>query len=130
MYQARITALRNVRTFPEADRLKLATCVGNQVVIGLNHVDDELGIYLPSDGQLSHDFCYNNNLYRAVELNKDKDAKPGMFDNNRRVRAQAFRGQKSDGFWIPLDSVKFTGVKEKELVEGFEFDTLNGVGDM
>lgn len=127
MYQARVTALRNVRTFPEADRLKLATCVGNQVVIGLNHVDDELGIYFPSDGQLSHEFCHNNNLYRAAELNKDKDAKPGMFENNRRVRAQAFRGQKSDGFWIPLGSVKFTGIKEKELVEGFEFDTLNGV---
>lgn len=127
MYTARITALRNVRTFPEADRLKLATCVGNQVVIGLDHEDDELGIYFPSDGQLSHDFCFNNNLYRDAEMNKDKDAKPGMFDANRRVRAQAFRKQKSDGFWIPLDSVKFTGVKTKELVEGFEFDTLNGV---
>ena len=126
-HYAKIVGLKNVRTFPEADRLKLATCFGNQVVIGLNHQEGELGIYIPSDTQLSHEFCKKNNLYRDSELNKDKDAKPGMFDTNRRVRAQTFRKQKSDGFWVPLELVKFTGVKDKELVEGFEFDTLNGV---
>ena len=127
MYNAIITRVRNVRAFPDADRLLLATCVGNQVVIGLNHVEGELGIYIPSDTQLSAEFCKENNLYRDSELNKDKDAKPGMFDANRRVRAQTFRKQKSDGFWVPIALVKFTGVKDKELVEGFEFDTLNGV---
>lgn len=127
MYNAIITRIKNVRTFPDADRLKLATCVGNQVVIGLDHEEGELGIYFPSDGQLSHDFCYNNNLYRDAAKNKDTEAKPGMFDDNRRVRAQTFRKQKSDGFWLSLNSVKFTGVKEKDLIEGTEFDTLNGV---
>lgn len=127
MYNAIITRVRNVRTFPDADRLKLATCVGNQVVIGLDHQEDELGIYFPSDGQLSHDFCYNNNLYRDATKNKDVDAKPGMFDDNRRVRAQKFRKQNSDGFWLTLDCVKFTGIKERELTEGLEFDTLNGI---
>jgi len=126
-HYAKIVGLKNVRTFPEADRLKLATCFGNQVVIGLNHQDGDLGIYIPSDTQLSAEFCKENNLYRDSELNKDKDAKPGMFDANRRVRAQTFRKQKSDGFWVPIALVKFTGVKDKELVEGFEFDTLNGV---
>lgn len=47
MYNAIITRVRNVSAFPDADRLLLATCVGNQVVIGLNHVEDELGIYFP-----------------------------------------------------------------------------------
>ena len=46
-YNAIITKLKNVRTFPGADRLMLATCVGNQVVIGLDHLEDELGIYFP-----------------------------------------------------------------------------------
>jgi hypothetical protein len=124
-YKAVVTKLTNVRSHSNADKVQLATCHGNQVVIGLNHVEDELGIYFPSDGQLSHGFCSANNLFRKAEMNSDPEAKPGMFDENRRVRAQRFRGEISDGFWVPLSNLDFIG--GVSFVEGFEFDELNGI---
>lgn len=122
-YKAIVTRLKNVRPHGNADRVKLATCVGNQVVIGLDSEDDELGVYFPSDGQLSHEFCYHNSIYRDSSLNLDPK-KTGMFDINRRVRAQRFRGEISDGFWVPLSNFDFLG--KIVWVEGFEFEELNG----
>lgn len=124
-YKAVVTKLTNVRSHSNADKVQLATCHGNQVVIGLNHTEDELGIYFPSDGQLSQGFCAANNLFRKPEMNSDPESKPGMFDENRRVRAQRFRGEISDGFWVPLSNLDFIG--GISFVEGFEFDELNGI---
>jgi RNA ligase (TIGR02306 family) len=126
MYKAVVTKLTNVRPHGNADRVKLATCVGNQVVIGLENAEGQLGVYFGADGQLSHEFCKANNLYRDTLLNRDPSAKPGMFDNNRRVRAQRFRGEISDGFWVPLDHFKFAGTAIL-VDEGFEFDELGGI---
>jgi hypothetical protein len=124
-YKAIVTKLSNVRPHANADRVKLATCHGNQVVIGLNSDEGELGVYFPSDGQLSHEFCHHNNLYRDGLQNADLE-KTGMFDLNRRVRAQRFRGEISDGFWVPISNFDFLNVKIN-WVEGTEFDELNGI---
>ena len=125
-YSAIVTKLKNVRPHPNADRVKLATCCGNQVVIGLDHQEDEVGIYFACDGVLSHEFCSNNNLYRDKFLNKNPDSNPGMFDANRRVRAQKFRGQNSDGFWVPVSNLDF--IKgAKVFNEGDEFTELSGI---
>jgi hypothetical protein len=126
MYKAVVTRLTNVRPHSNADRVKLATCHGNQVVIGLDHVEGALGVYFPCDGQLSHEFCKANNLYRDNSLNAKPEEKPGMFDTNRRVRAQRFRGEISDGFWVPLDNFGFIQVTGLD-VEGYEFDEWKGV---
>ena len=124
-YTAVVTKLTNVRPHSNADKVQLATCHGNQVVIGLDHIEGELGVYFASDGQLSHGFCSANNLFRKAELNSDPEGKTGMFDENRRVRAQRFRGEISDGFWVPISNFDFImGVGL--LNEGFEFDTLDG----
>lgn len=126
MYKAIVTRLTNVRPHPNADRVKLATCHGNQVVIGLDSEEGHMGVYFPSDGQLSHEFCHANNLYRDSSLNKFPDEKGGMFDNNRRVRAQRFRGEISDGFWVPLHYFGFIQVSGLN-VEGYEFEEWKGV---
>lgn len=127
-YNAIVTKLRNVRPHTNADKVKLATCQGNQVVVGLENSDDDLGVYFPCDGQLSHEFASANNLYRDATKNAEPAEKPGMFDDNRRVRAQKFRGQVSDGFWVPMSYFSFIKKLPADLtVEGFEFDTVNGV---
>jgi hypothetical protein len=125
-YKAIIIKLTNVRLHPNADRVQLATCHGNQVVVGLNSREGDLGVYFPSDGQISHEFAQANNLYRESNMNSDPEAKPGMFDSNRRVRAQRFRGEISDGFWIPINSLAFIKGLDK-FEEGFEFDELDGI---
>ena len=125
MYQAIVLRVKSVRPHPNADRVLLATCQGNQVVVGMDTKEDQLGVYFPSDGILNSIFCANNNLYRHPELNKDTKGKTGMFDVNGRVRAQKFRGEISDGFFVPLSYFSYLKKSEQELlVEGFEFDTL------
>jgi RNA ligase (TIGR02306 family) len=130
MYKATVLKIKNVRPHPNADRVQLATCHGNQVVVGLETQEGDLGVYFPTDGVLSHEFCYYNNLYRTPDMNVDTSAKPGMFDDNRRVRAQKFRGEISDGYWTPLGCFDFI---EKELnktlctfEEGLDLDELVG----
>lgn len=125
-YKAVVLRLKNVRPHPNADKVQLATCLGNQVVVGLDSKEDHIGVYFQSDGQLSHEFCHANNLYRKADLNKFPKDKCGMFDENRRVRAQKFRGEISDGFWIPLHNFGFIQVTGLD-VEGFEFDEWKGI---
>lgn len=128
MYNAIVTKLQNVRPHPNADRVKLATCCGNQIVVGLDDTEGALGVYFPCDGQLSEEFCHNNNLFRDNLKNKNKDAKPGMFDDNRRVRAQRFRGEISDGFWMPLSCLSFISTDTgKYPIENHEFCETMGV---
>jgi hypothetical protein len=124
-YKAIVTRLRNVRPHPNADRVKLATCHGNQVVVGLNNEEGQLGGYFPCDGQLSPEFCRANNLYRDVTKNQNPDIRGGMFDDNRRVRAQKFRGEISDGFWVPMNNFDF--ITDFSENEGYEFDQINAV---
>jgi hypothetical protein len=125
-YTAIVTKLTNVRPHPNADRVLLATCNGNQVVVGLDCVEGTHGIYFASDGQLSHEFCRANNLYREKTMNKLPEEKGGMFDANRRVRAQRFRGEISDGFWVPLSHLSFI-TSNYCFTEGFEFDSVEGI---
>jgi hypothetical protein len=109
-YNAIITELKDVRKHPNADRLQLASCWGDQVVVGLGQKEGDIGIYFPTDGQLSDEFVTANNLYNkstVQQLGRPDPGSYGFFDKNRRVRAQTFRGEKSEGFWIPLDALKF-----------------------
>ncbi len=123
-YQAFVCRLQNVRPHSNADRIQLATVYGNQIVVGLDNVDGDLGIYFPTDGQLTETFCSENNLFRHSHLNKDKE-KSGYFEDNRRIRAQKFRGEESDGFWMPMSCLQFLGANT--LKEGDAFDTVAGV---
>jgi hypothetical protein len=109
-YQAVVTQV-HTRPHPNADRLQLGTAAGNQVIVGLDTKDGDIGVFFGPDGQLSHDFCVANNLYSAAarqELGLPPSEKTGFFGANRRVRSQNFRGVKSDGFWVPLSYFRYT----------------------
>jgi hypothetical protein len=85
----------------------------------------ELGVFFPTDGQLSDEFCTNNNLYPVFD-EKGKRTGGGFIDpKNRRVRAQTFRGVKSYGFWMPISCASYTGVDLSALTPGMAFCDLN-----
>src|SRR3990167_6805374 len=115
----------HTRPHPNADRLQLGTCLGNQVIVGLDTQDNELGGYFGSDGQLSEVFCEKHDLVGYTDP-ATGEKRGGYFGKNRRVRTQKFRGERSDGYWVPLHYFSFTGVKLASLREGDQFDTLNG----
>lgn len=124
-YSAVVVPLTNVRRHPNADRLNLASALGYQVIVGLEHKDGDLGIFFVDDGVLSEDMIFHNNLSSVPVLNKDPDKK-GFFGRDRRVKAQNFRGEKSYGFWTELNTVAWTDVDMSTLLPGFSFTHLNG----
>src|SRR5262249_4631144 len=108
-YQAIVSAI-TVRPHPNANKLQLGTVHGHQVVVGLDVKDGQLGVFFPTDGQLSHDMCRSNDLYNestCKELGLTANHY-GYFSENRRVRAQKFRGEKSDGVWFELELLQWT----------------------
>lgn len=123
-YEATVVRLTNIRPHSNADRLQLATAQGNQVIVGLDDKEGDLGLYFIAGTQLSEEFCKVNDLVRRK--NEDGSVGGGMFDENRRVRAQKFRGEVSDGFWIPLKSIEYLKVK---LNEGDSFTSLLSTTD-
>lgn len=131
-YQAIVTRIKT-KPHPNADRIQLGTVLGTyQVVVGLDTQDNELGVYFPVDGLLSDQFIQANRLYSKSAVQKLGLSDPGhygFFDHHRRIRAQKFRGEKSDGFWVPLKYLAdFSDQWEADftLPEGHTFTTLNG----
>ena len=125
MYSAYVTILTNVRPHPNADRLQLADCFGNTVCVGLNAANGDKVIYFPTDGQLSVEYCAQNDLVRR----KDENGNPagGYLDPEKRnVRAIRLRGEKSDGITMPLESLAYTGVDITTLTIGPLPSVVNG----
>ena len=119
MYKAYITTLTNVRKHPNADRLLLADCFGNTVCVSTNYSEGEIGVYFPTDGQLSIEFAEQNNLLRKKD-DAGNNIGGYMDPDKRNVTAIRLRGEKSDGLFLPLSCLTYTGV---------DMDTLN-VGDV
>lgn len=99
-----VVQLENVRPHPNADRLKLSTVLGAQVVVGLDAKDGDVMIYFDSNLCLSPEYLKANNLYSNPEMNQDT-SKKGYFGSHGRVKAQKFRGEVSNGYVAPLGSI-------------------------
>lgn len=124
MYNAYVTRIKNLRKHPNADRLQLGECFGNTVCVSLDYVDNQLGLYLPCDGQLSVEFAEANNLLRKKD---DAGNSIGgyMDPNKRNVTAIRLRGEKSDGLFLPLTCLETFG-DVSTLKEGDVINTFNG----
>jgi len=126
MYQAIICKIVNIKDHPNADRLNVGVASGHQVIVSKEVEEGTLGIFFPTDGQLSEDMCKKNNLYRHTFLNEDPEAKAGFFEDNRRVKAVTLRKAKSEGFWSELNILEWTEANLEELKPGQLLDELNG----
>lgn len=124
-YCGYVTTLKNVRKHPNADRLMLADCFGNTICVGLDMVEGEIGIYFPTDGQLSVEFCEQNNLVRKKD--DAGNSIGGYLDPDKRnIRAIKLRGEKSDGLFCGLSAVAYTGINLDDLNVGDTITILNG----
>ena len=105
-----IIATIKTKPHPNADKVQLGEACGFQVVVGLDVKDGEMGVYFQENLCLSNEFA---------------EANPNLmtyFPKNRRVRAQKFRGEVSDGFWIPVNVLSFVInmliLKDKRRLKG------------
>lgn len=122
MYNAYVTRIKNLRKHPNADRLQLGECFGNTVCVSLDYEDNQLGVYFPTDGQLSVEFAEKNNLLRKKDENGNNIG--GYMDPQKRnITAIKLRGEKSDGLFLPLESLKdfddISTLKEGDIVSTF-----------
>lgn len=124
MYNAYITKLTNVRKHPNADRLQLGDCFGNTVCVNLDYAEGEIGVYFPTDGQLSEEFCEQNNLVRKKD-DAGNNIGGYMDPTKRNVTAIRLRGEKSDGLFLPLSALAYTGVNLDDLNIGLAFTVIN-----
>ena len=124
MYNAYVTRIKNLHKHPNADRLQIGECFGNAVIVSMEYEDNQLGIYFPSDGQLSVEFAEANNLLRKKDENGNNIG--GYMDPDKRnVTAIKLRGEKSDGLFLPLKSLETFG-DISTLSEGDRIDNFNG----
>ena len=108
MYNAYVTTIKNVRKHPNADRLQLGDCFGNTVCVNLDYTEGQIGVYFPTDGQLSVEFAEANNLLRKKDA--DGNNVGGYMDPDKRnVTSIRLRGEKSDGLFLPLTCLESFG---------------------
>ena len=123
-YTAFITRIKNMRPHPNADRLQMGECFGNTVIVSMDYEDNQLGVYFPSDGQVSTAFAEANNLLRKKDENGNNVG--GYMDPDKRnITAIKLRGEKSDGLFLPLKSLETFG-DITTLREGDRIDNFNG----
>jgi len=91
-HKALIAPIRVFR-HPNADRVQLGIVSGFQVIVGMEVKTGDIGVYFPEDTVIGKDYAEKN-----MDLLE-------YFEKNLRVRTQTFRGQKSEGFWAPLETL-------------------------
>lgn len=120
-----IVKVKELRPHRNADKLQIAkffdceTCVGLDVKLG------DMGIYFPSGLQLSEEFCAQNNLVRRKD-ETGKNVGGYLEPDKRNIKTIRLRGEPSDGIFMALDSVAYTGVDMSLLTEDTVIHELNG----
>ena len=125
MYKAYITALTNVRKHPNADRLLLADVFGNTVCVSTDYYEGQVGVYFPTDGQLSTEFAERNNLLRYKDA-AGNNCGGYMDPTKRNVTAIRLRGEKSDGIFLPLSALDYCFAHGDASTELFVGDVIEG----
>lgn len=122
-YSAVIVKLENVRKHPNADRLQLADAAFEQVIIGLDHHEGEMGVFVPAGTTLDVAFLLANRLYRK----HPETGAPmgGYIEDNGRVRFQKLRGEMSRGLWLPMSCLDYLRLKTLPAL-GMSFSELEG----
>lgn len=126
-YAAVVAEIKSLIPLENCDKVLATPIMGQQIIVDKSTKIGDVGLYFPLECQLSKEYLSNNNLYREKTLNLNQE-KSGYFDTNGRVRCQKFRGlHNSEGFFMPINSIEFTGVVASDLKLGDEFDELNGI---
>ena len=125
-YAAVVVEIKTIIPLEKCDNVQAAIIMGNQVVVSKDVKVGDTGLYFPLECQLSKEYLSNNNLYNKYELNID-NTKKGYFDENGRIRCQRFRGHKSEGLFMPKESLNFCLKVGDILNLNDTFDELNEI---
>ena len=123
-YCGYVVKVDQIRKHTNADRLQVVTFFGNDTIVSMETHQGDIGVYFPSDGQLSERFCQVNDLVRR----KDENGNPAggyMDPAKRNVKPIKLRGEKSDGLYLPITCLaEFCAISDLNV--GDKIDVLNG----
>ena len=140
---------------PDVTKLKRCRIGGDTIYNVLVGIDSKPGkyVFFPASTQINPEFLRYANLYRKPEMNANPDIKPGLFEENGRVKSVRLKGtldkvdengniekitlsgSVSDGFMIELsivlnfilDNLNIK-VNEDDIESGTWFDTIEHNG--
>ncbi len=124
-YTGTVVSLKTVQPLQGLDRLVGTTIFGNLCIIPKEYQIGDLFIYFPAESKLSQEYISKNNMYREPVLNVDPSEK-GYFEENGRVKAIKFKGNKCTGLLMPLATLSLLGINVTNINEGDEFNEING----
>lgn len=124
MYNCIVTKIESIRKHTNADRLQIAIVMGYQVIVGLDSKVGDVVLLFPDDGQLSVEYATANDL---VGYTVDGVRKGGYFSESRKVTVCKLRGERSEAYIAPLESLAFTRHDLAKLKVGDTFNELNGI---
>jgi hypothetical protein len=131
-YAAVVVEIKTLLPLAGCDFVQAAIIMGNQVIVSKDIKVGDIGLYFPLETQLSEAYLSNNNLYRKPEMNVDQTQK-GYFEENGRIRCVKFRGNKSEGLFMPLESLNFVQRIQyglNDLKDNFRVkNTIGTIGD-
>ena len=105
-----VVVIKDLRPHPNADRLQVATFFGCDTCVSIEAKVGDVGVYFPVDLQLSEEFCIENHMLRELP---DGTKDTGYMDPvKRNVKAIKLRGEKSDGIYLPITCLGYTGAVE------------------
>ena len=124
MYCGYITTIKELRKHSNADKLQCATIFGQNVIVDLTYHEGQRVVYFPIDGQLSEEFCEDNNLVRKKDENGNEIG--GYMDPDKRnIKAIKLRGEMSDGLVLPVEVLsKYVDITK--LHDGDQINVLGG----
>lgn len=132
-YAAKIIQVKDFTPHPnpKCERMKCVHVDGYMISVSKDTQPGQY-IYFPVGCQIANKYLAANNLFRHNEFNANKEASPGFFEDNGRVKSIKLQGVPSEGFIMPIDSLykwlDFIGESHEvvtNLKEGTEFDSLN-----
>ena len=130
-YLAKVVQLTEFTPHPNADRMKIAHVGGYKVCVGLDETEGWY-IYFPVNCEINPNLLSYCNLYRHSEKNSNTE-KAGFFNDNGRVTAIKLRGVPSEGFLLPLETLKSfisetLNLELSDVEENFDFDVAEHKG--
>lgn len=120
-YYALVTKLNNLHKDPNSDNLWLADCFNEGVIVGPGMKENELILYLPTDGEIERWFGNEFCLFRK---NEDGTPQGGYIENNAHIRAIKLRGNQSSGVVIALDKI-YEKFGDQGWKDGDKVNTIN-----
>ena len=119
-----VIEVKKLKPHPNADRLQLLEAFGTETCVPLDVKMGDIGIYFPTDLQLSEEFCVANDLLEKKDENGNKIG-GYLHPTKRNVKCIRLRGEKSDGTYLPITCLDYLNLAEMPKV-GDIIDVLDG----